>query len=365
MTQVCPATCVLGPGKTGLTIGLRVLNLDGTEYSAFSTTGVAETSTAGTYRKAGGVVAPLAGGYIVWGEAATDYAEATVESASVNVTRVLDTLLTEGAAGRLAGSLSTFGNVAAPAFTAASVNQTGDSFARLGAPTGASISADVADVEGKVDDLETRLTAARAGYLDNINNAALQTTVAQTGDAYAATQTILARLGAWTGAARNTILGALQALFRSDADATVPSDINADLGSGAGTADNTTDSLEALDASAQAIISTQTTHTIALTALPGDVDTQLSGTHGAGAWGGAGAWPIVFIYTLTSDTSPFEAIDDALIEVYSDLAMTTLVDQGVTDEYGKVRFELPAGTYHLKRTKNGYTFTNPDSETVS
>jgi len=48
MTQTVPATCVLGPGKTGLTIGYRVLNLDGTEYSAFSTTGVAETSTAGT-----------------------------------------------------------------------------------------------------------------------------------------------------------------------------------------------------------------------------------------------------------------------------------------------------------------------------
>lgn len=86
MTQTTPATCVLGPGKTGLTIGLRVLNLDGTVYAAFSAVGVAETSTAGTYRKAGGVVAPLAGGYIVWGTALVDYAEATVESAAVNVT---------------------------------------------------------------------------------------------------------------------------------------------------------------------------------------------------------------------------------------------------------------------------------------
>lgn len=39
-------------------------------------------------------------------------------------------------------------------------------------------------LETIVDDLEGRLTAARAGYLDNINNAALQTTAAQTGDAY-------------------------------------------------------------------------------------------------------------------------------------------------------------------------------------
>ena len=99
MTQTVPATCVLGPGLTGLTIGLRVLNLDGTTYAAFSTTGVAETSTAGTYRKAGGVVAPLAGGYIVWGTALVDYAEATVESASANVTKQAGEELAEPQAG--------------------------------------------------------------------------------------------------------------------------------------------------------------------------------------------------------------------------------------------------------------------------
>ena len=79
MSQTVPATAVLGPGATGLTIGLRVLNLDGTEYAAFSTTGVAETSTLGTYRKASGVVCPDAGAYSVWGVSGTDYAEATVE----------------------------------------------------------------------------------------------------------------------------------------------------------------------------------------------------------------------------------------------------------------------------------------------
>ena len=79
MAQTVPATAVLGPGKTGLTIGLRVLNLDGTEYAAFSTTGVAETSVLGTYRKASGVACPDAGAYIVWGVSGTDYAEATVE----------------------------------------------------------------------------------------------------------------------------------------------------------------------------------------------------------------------------------------------------------------------------------------------
>ena len=79
MTQTIPATCVLGPGLTGLAIGVTVLNVDGTEYAAFSTSGVSETSVAGTYRKADGVVVPDAGGYLVWGVSGTDYAEATVE----------------------------------------------------------------------------------------------------------------------------------------------------------------------------------------------------------------------------------------------------------------------------------------------
>lgn len=186
MTQTVPATCVLGPGKTGLTIGLRVLNLDGTTYAAFSATGVAETSVAGTYRKTGGVVVPHDGAYIVWGTAVTDYAEAMVESTSdvaaikaktdnlpaspaatgdipsasanataaaaailatpanklttdatgasaANVTSLKGTVLTETSAGQLAAALSKFLDVPSPVLTAASVNQTGDAYASIGA----------------------------------------------------------------------------------------------------------------------------------------------------------------------------------------------------------------------------------------
>lgn len=82
MTQTVPAIAVLGAGKTGLAIGLRVLNLDGTLYSAFATTDVAETATPGTYRKTDGVIAPDAGAYIIFGTLATDYAETVVDPAS-------------------------------------------------------------------------------------------------------------------------------------------------------------------------------------------------------------------------------------------------------------------------------------------
>lgn len=67
------------------------------------------------------------------------------------------------------------------------------------------------------------------------------------GDATEAKQdTIIASLGGWTGTGVNNVLGAFQAVLRKDADVTVPSDINADLGSGVGTASNITDSLQAI-----------------------------------------------------------------------------------------------------------------------
>lgn len=76
--------------------------------------------------------------------------------------------------------------------------QTGDSFARLGAPAGASIAADLVVIDNFVDELETRLTAIRAGYLDNLNGH-----TAQTGDSFA-------RLGAPAGASVSADIAGVQ-----------------------------------------------------------------------------------------------------------------------------------------------------------
>lgn len=59
---------------------------------------------------------------------------------------ILGTALTETTGGWLAAALKKLLNVASPVLTAASINQTGDAYARLGAPAGASISADIASV---------------------------------------------------------------------------------------------------------------------------------------------------------------------------------------------------------------------------
>ena len=73
----------------------------------------------------------------------TDIVDEVTTAVDANIAQVLGTAITEGAAGRAAGSLSAFLNVASPVLTCASVNQTGDGFARLGAPAGASIAADL------------------------------------------------------------------------------------------------------------------------------------------------------------------------------------------------------------------------------
>lgn len=56
----------------------------------------------------------------------------------------------------------------------------GDAFTRLGAPAGASHAADILAIDNLVDDLETRLTATRAGYLDNLSAGAVATASALT-----------------------------------------------------------------------------------------------------------------------------------------------------------------------------------------
>lgn len=80
-----------------------------------------------------------------------------------------------------------------------------------------------------VTTLLSRLTATRAGYLDNLSAGA----VALASDM----ATVIARIGAWTGTGVNTLLGAFKAALSKTAS--TPSDIG-------GTFDATTDSTEAI-----------------------------------------------------------------------------------------------------------------------
>lgn len=99
----------------------------------------------------------------------TGYAGGTIVKGA-DITKIMGTALSETSAGYLAAGFKKLLDVASPVFTLSSVNQTGDSYARLGSPAGASIAADLVTIDNFVDDLETRLTATRAGYLDIIND---------------------------------------------------------------------------------------------------------------------------------------------------------------------------------------------------
>lgn len=79
MTQTVPGMAELGSGYSGCSVAYAVYSLDGTEYSASTTTGVSETNVPGNYNVASGVVAPDTGGRLVFIVNASYIAEAPIE----------------------------------------------------------------------------------------------------------------------------------------------------------------------------------------------------------------------------------------------------------------------------------------------
>lgn len=95
----------------------------------------------------------------------------------------------------------------------------------------------------------------------------------------------------------------------------------------------------------------------------GQIDTQLSNTHGSGLWGGeagtgAISWPIM----VDDGTNPLDGVD---VWITTDEAGLNVVARGYTDTLGVVTFQLDAGNYYLWKQLAGWTFTNPEDITVS
>lgn len=78
------------------------------------------------------------------------------------------------------------------------------------------------------------------------------------------------------------------------------------------------------------------------------------------ATGGA----ITFTYTVTESGSG-NPIDNCDVWVSTDVAGSNVIQNAVTNASGVATFYLDAGTYYFWRQKNGWNFTNPDTETVS
>lgn len=76
--------------------------------------------------------------------------------------------------------------------------------------------------------------------------------------------------------------------------------------------------------------------------------------------GGAGATTKVYTTTDSSTGLPIEGVD---VWATTDLAGANVVASQVSNSLGKVTFYLDSGvTYYIWRQKDGYTFTNPDTE---
>ena len=304
MTQTVAATCVLGPSLTGLAIGVTVLNVDGTEYAAFSTTGVAETSVAGTYRKAGGVVCPDAGGYLVWGVSGTDYAEATVDPKPAQAGDEMDLVDAPNATAVAAIATKTLRTLIIPNLVSGSL------------------------AEYVYD------TKIASGYGYIINNA----------------------IGAWTGSGVNTVLGAFKALLSKTASA--PSDIG-------GTFDPATDSTEAISEAVAGVgtggLTAQETadavYNLAPTGSPatnsaGDLLERIlvdTGTTLPGLIGNLGTGARTVLVTVDDGTDPLEAARVRLTQ-----GVETYV--GSTNINGQVTFNVDDATWTVAITKAGYTY---------
>lgn len=124
----------------------------------------------------------------------------------VDLKYIFGTILAEAGAGRLAAAFNKLFDVAVPVLTAASVNQTGDSFARLGAPAGASVSADIASIKTDTGTTIPNLIAA----LNNLSAAQVNSEVVDclNVDTYA-------QPGQGTPAATTTITLMLRFLFKA------------------------------------------------------------------------------------------------------------------------------------------------------
>lgn len=98
MTQTVPLAAQLGAAYSGDTIHYRILNGDGTEYATWTSSGVTEIGTTGTYFVAGLVNAPDEGAFVQWSNDAgstTLAAVATIEAAAPTTAALVAALMAE------------------------------------------------------------------------------------------------------------------------------------------------------------------------------------------------------------------------------------------------------------------------------
>ena len=306
--------------------------------------------TAQTGRDVGASVLLSAGS----GAGQLDFTSGVVKS---NLAQILGTALTE-TAGYIAAAFKKLFNVATPVLTAESVNQTGDSFGRIGA-AGASLTA-----VGLAAAYDAAKTAAQAGDAMTLTAAydAAKTAMRGTDSAALATVCTEGRLAELDAANLPTDVDAI--LADTGTDGVV---VAAASKAGYGLADDAITSAKFDESTAFPLKSADTGSTqVARTGGDGDtlqiLSNQLDGI-AAGAPYGTGA-DTVTVTLLDDDGLP---VADADLWVSTDTGQANIVAGPVqTDSNGQVPLYLDAGvTYYRWAQKDGTNFDNPQSFVAS
>jgi hypothetical protein len=92
-------------------------------------------------------------------------------------------------------------------------------------------------------------------------------------------------------------------------------------------------------------------------------DTVLTASHGAGSWTGTAIGGSSMV-TLTIDDGA-DPVVGAMVRIYNSANTGNPLRTETTDALGQVSFSIDDGTYAVRVTKSGYSFTTPETLTVS
>ena len=260
---------------------------------------------------------------------------------------IITTALTEGAAGRIAAAWQAAWNVASSVWTSASVNQTGDSFARIGA-TGSGLT--TLATSAALGTLQTDVTTIK-GHTDDIGVAG-------------------AGLGsipwnpAWDAEVQSEVQDAIEVnhldhLLAADYDPAAKPGVatallNEIIGSDAGVSQFTANALELGPGGGSGLDAAGVRAAIGMDAA--DLDDQLDAILAA-ATAGAGAGAYTLTVTVNDGTDPLQNAIVRLTEGINTFFATT-------NASGVATFSVNAATYDVAITKDGYSFT-PTTKVVS
>lgn len=271
------------------------------------------------------------------------------------------------------------------------------SYSRLGAPAGASVSADVAAVKSettaikaKTDNLpadpadqsavEAAITAATsplatAAALDVVGNYVdtevaaikavtdkLDSAVELDGEVYRFTTNALEQAPSCSGldaAGVRAAIGLASANLDTQLDALPTAAENADA-----VWDEVLDTAHEVAGSASVLLQASGAAGDPMSvAVPG---AYAEGTAGyvIGHLESSGSGSVYWPYTVT-DSATGNPIEGVTVSVSTDIAGSVVVASGTTNASGVVNFNLDPGTYYLWLSKTGYTFTNPDTEVIA